>query len=287
MQDELYVSQYSSPVFGVTTRSAGEPATADAGVTATFAPRDDPGSPVFEDRVCIEDLTGQYEVAMTSADTQATGFYTLTFNWEMDGSPELLVVPVEIGASNPHYDDLTDGMKGVVNSVWARFADLYDSPIGGPHLQVYVAQGNFGRGRVAQLMGTAMNRLNTLAQPVTSYSVNTTDGGKEFPLARWGGLLEQLTYIEVIKHLIRSYVEQPDPRQITVAHLDRRDYLQRWQSVLQMELEDSKDMLENFKIEHMGLGNPGIIVSGGAYGRFGPWPSGSYAAARPRYYYRV
>lgn len=288
--DHIYVSQYSSPTFGVTTRQAGEPADADGDVLATLTPVDAEGvlgTPVFEDRVATNLLTGQYEVAATSADTQTVGNYQLRFDWEMAAAPELFIVPVEIGTADSNYDSLSDGMKGVVESVWARFADLYDSPLGGPHLQVYVQQGNFGRGRVAQLMSVAMNRLNTLAQPRTTYSVYPDSGGREFPLSTWGGLLEQLTYIEVIKHLIRSYVEQPDPRGLTVVHLDRRDYMARWQTMLGLEQRDADGMLEHFKIEHMGLGAPGIIISGGAYGRLGPFPMANYAAARPRYYYRV
>jgi hypothetical protein len=73
---------------------------------------------------------------------------------------------------------------------------------------------------------------------------------------------------------------------VTVARQDRRDYMQRWREVLQMETEDATNALEVFKIAHMGLGRPKVLVSGGAYGNYGPTRLPHSAAARPRYYYR-
>jgi hypothetical protein len=174
-------------------------------------------------------------------------------------------------------------MKGVVEAVWMRFADLFDSPGGGPNLMVYF-QSRFGRGRIAQLLGVALNRLNIVAQPHTTYTLTGPPDGNEFPLAKWGGLLDQATYIEVLKHLIRSYTEQPEAPGVNIARLDRRDYAQRWQTVLEAEERDYRDMLDNFKIAHMGFSRPRVLVSGGVYGSYGPTRLAASAAARPRYW---
>ena len=64
-----------------------------------------------------------------------------------------------------------------------------------------------------------------MAQPHMTYTLNEPG---QFPHEQWGALLEFATYIETIKHLKRSYVEQPDWQGVTVARADRRDYLQRW-----------------------------------------------------------
>jgi hypothetical protein len=92
--------------------------------------------------------------------------------------------------------------------------------------------------------------------------------------------------VEVIKHLMRSYVEQPDAQGIATARLDRRDYLQRWQVMFQIESDELKQLQDVFKIAHMGLSSPTVLVSGGVYGNYGPTRLVGSAAARPRYWAR-
>jgi hypothetical protein len=136
---------------------------------------------------------------------------------------------------------------------------------------------------MAQLLQVAMNRLNTVSQPHMTYSLDPEVN--QFPYAQWGGLLDHLLYIETIKHLIRSYVEQPVADGVTVARQDRRDYMQRWEEVLRMETEDATSALEVFKIAHMGLGRPRVLVSGGVYGNWGPERL-PLLNARPRFWTR-
>ena len=68
---------------------------------------------------------------------------------------------------------LDAGMKCIVESVWVRFADMFDSPQGGPHLQVFF-QTAFSRGRLAQLLQIALGKINLTMQPAFSF---TTDAG--------------------------------------------------------------------------------------------------------------
>ncbi len=124
----------------------------------------------------------------------------------------------------------------------------------------------------------AVGRLTTLAFPHGRYAADAN-----FPVAVWGALLEQLLYIEVIKHLRRSYVEIPDiVLGTSISRGDRRDYLDRWGTILADEQEDLKIMLDNFKMAHMGLGNVSVLVAGGAYGQgiAVAFPSAGAALAR-------
>jgi hypothetical protein len=188
--------------------------------------------------------------------------------------------------SAPDYDALAPGMKQIVDSVWIRMADMFDNPVGGPNIQTYF-QEHFGRGRIAQLLRIAMGRLNTMSQPYMEYTLDDGQGGASFPIAQWGPLLETATWIEVCKHLVRSYAEQPlymGSNQIS--RLDRRDYMQRWQAIADNEEKMFKGQLDVFKISNMTLGRPQVLVSGGVYGRYGPTRIAGSVAARPRYFTR-
>lgn len=278
-----YVGQYAIKTLGFVVHKAGVPADADAdAVTVTMDTPD--GSRVLFAVPADHPATGTYEVTLSSADTSTPGMYRLTWVYAIDGVAQSFVGLVEVGESSAAYDRLPEAMQGVVESAWIRFADLFDSPAGGPNLQTYF-QTRFGRGRMAQLLQIALGRLNTIAQPYTTYTLDG-QGGAAFPIGQWGGLLDQALYIEALKHLIRSYVEQPEAVGVTVARMDRRDYMNRWQAVLDMEQQDFRQQLEVFKIRHMGFGSPRVLVSGGVFGSYAPTRMAGSAAARPRMWSR-
>jgi hypothetical protein len=208
---------------------------------------------------------GQYQITLSSYQTDTPGYFTLVWNFEISSNPQQVDTYFQVGAENPDYDILPQPMKDIIQITWGRFSDMFDSPQGGPHLQVYF-QSNFSVGRLAQLLNIALGYLNTMAQPYTTF---TLTNAATFPYWQWGPLLEQGLYIETLKHLIRSYTEMPSLPGVTVSLADRRDYIDRWSSILQMELPMFKSQLDTFKISMMGLGRPKVLVSGGAYGNIG------------------
>lgn len=266
LSDRKYVSQFTIESLGLHVRRADTSADVDGDVTVTFQSVDSHPGIVFT-RVADHTSVGMYEVTLSSVETSSPGLYTLTWTYALDSVDQVFIGYVEVGESSPTYDGLGLGFKGIVESTYIRFADLFDSPEGGPHLQVYF-QSRFGRERMAQLLGIALGRLNTIAQPRTVYTLDAN--AKPFPYAQWGPLLEQALYIECLKHLIRSYTEQPETMGTVVARLDRRDYMSRWQSILAAEVPDFESQLDHFKIAHMGLGRPRVLISGGIYGNYGP-----------------
>jgi hypothetical protein len=278
--ERQYVSQYSGPVLGLLIHVAGVLTDPDGSVV-TVTVEDINGRVLFS-MTATRESAGGYLVTLSSAETAVVGQYSLVWAYSVGSVPQTYTTYLEIGPAAPAYDVLDSDMQAIVESVFSRFDDAFDSVDGGPNLQTYY-QAHWGRGRVARLMGVALSKLNVSAQPSMSFSL--TDPGK-FPVAAWGGVLEQATYIESIRHLIRSYVEQPDPQNTTVSRLDRRDYMQRWQMVLEMEEQDFIPMRDVFKISFMGLGRPGVLVSGGAYGNFAPTRFAGGLAARPNYLYR-
>jgi hypothetical protein len=285
--DRRYLSRYASEQVGFTAIVGGQPADVDSNLVA-FDLVDATTTTVLRSGAATRVATGQYAVAITSADTATAGqLIDARFSFAIGGQPGLYAVELAVGDSAPAYDALSPLWKGAVESVWVRFADLFDSPLGGPNLQVYV-QTRFGRQRMAQLLRVGLGRLNTISAPHHTYSVD--DGDTGFPFRQWGPLVEQALYVEVIKHLIRSYVEQPEVVQgAPVSRLDRRDYMQRWREVLDMEQRDLDTQIEQFRVASLGLGAVKALVSGGAYGRLGPYASagGAGQAAARGYYPRV
>src|SRR4051812_43176743 len=259
--DRAYVSQYSQETLGLSVVVASVPTDATGTVTVT-ATNEDNLATVFE-RPAEHVGTGQYAIDLTPDDTTVLGNYRAQWVYRLEAGLKTFTGYYAVGGGQPAYDSLPPSYKVIVDHVWIRFADLFDSPSGGPNLQTYF-QTNWSRGRVAQLMGFAVGYLNTMAQPFSSFSVDT------FPVVTWGPLLEQATLVECLKHLRRSYVEQPNYEGGSISRLDRRDYLTRWEDVLADEQALMRSQLDIFKISQMGLGRPAILVSGGVFGRWAP-----------------
>ncbi|MEU6362288.1 hypothetical protein [Streptomyces albidoflavus] len=283
--DRAYVSRYGAALFGLRVMRDGAPGDADGPVTVSLR-HDTPASEVVFSRAAEQQAPGEYVVRLTSKETAAPGPYVLVWEYEVAGSEEEWRVWLEVGKAAPEYDVLTEDMKAIIETTWNRFSDLFDFATEGPHLQTYV-QANFGRNRLAQLLRIAVGRLNTVAQPFQSYTIDG-DGGASFPVARWGSLLESALYVECLRHLVRSYVEQPEVQSGSgVARLDRRDYKNRWEDVLGVEEPTLRQQLEHFKIANMGLGRARVLVSGGVFGRWGPTRLPLSHAARPRWLTRM
>lgn len=285
--DRRYLSQFSTEQVGLMVSNAAGPLDPYNNVITVAMTNDSlsgPEAQVFSARTADRLGVGVYASTLTSADTTAPGLYTVSFNYLLNNgaTSDYYLLHLRVGTSAPAYDVLPSGMKLIVEQVWVRFADLFDSALGGPHLQTYLST-KFGRNRMAQLLSQGVGRLNTISQPYSTYSVS-----QNFPFTQWGPLLEQVLYVEVLKHLRRSYVEQPEViLGTTISRLDRKDYMDRWGVVLADELIDLKSMTDSFKMANMGLGNVSVLLSGGAFGRLGPvaFPGGAgQAAARGLYF---
>lgn len=279
--DRRYVSRYSQPALGIVVHKAGALADADAPPVVSFIP-DGSTDPEWT-TTATKDSLGTYSVLLSSAQTAEPGLGTLRWDYTLDGIAQVYGLDIEIGPTAPAYDALPPQWQDIIEQVWVKFSDLFDSPYGGPNLQVY-AQTHFGRNRLAQLLPQALNRLNSASSPHVSHVL----GGITFPFDEWGGLLAQSLYIEAVIHLIRSYVEQPEAVLGTaVSRLDRRDYMNRWETVLNLEQQRFDLDLSRYRKANMGLGNISVLVAGGAYGNWGPQinPGGMGAAAARGYFY--
>jgi len=277
--DRGYISQYSTEDVGISILVGSNPTDADGAVTVTMVNTDTQS--MLLTRTAAHVGIGDYQITLTPDDTAVLGNYTATWSYLLSGDQKTFQASFAIGGAEPAYDALTPDLKVMVDSVWIRMADMFDSPSGGPNLQTW-AMTNFNRGRIAQLARIALGRLNTMAQPISNYSLDGSTG--TFPIGQWGPLLEQLTWIETIKHLRRSYLEQPSWEGASISRLDRQAYYDRWGEMLHDEEANVEAQLSNFKIQQMFLGRPSILVAGGAFGRYSSI-NRPFMAARPRMWF--
>jgi hypothetical protein len=285
--ERRYVSQYSMPDLSLTIYIAGQPADPDgSSVTGRLLMQNPDGTCAqAASYTAARQGAGVYTVTPSSSDTQSPGYAELEWAYAIAGQDQQYGSLLEIGPANPHYDALPPHMQDFLNDqVWVRFSDLFDSAGGGPNLQSYF-QSHWSRGRMAQLMGIALGKINASAQPWSSYSLDGR-GGPQYPVQFWGGLLASWTYVEAVKQLIRAYTEQPAFQGPPIARQDRRDYADRWREALKDEQADLKGLLDVFKVRHVLNGSPRVLVSGGVYGRYSPTRIAGSVAARPRMWAR-
>jgi hypothetical protein len=169
----------------------------------------------------------------------------------------------------------------IASEVWNLFEDCFDSEEGGPWLRDMTLS-FFDRKKVEQFIPYAMMQINN-TQPMThfasdtfvlvTYDVNgvptSAEPNGDIPIIALG------TMIQVIRHLMRSYVEQPANMGSEIAFEDRRDYLQRWQLILTDLVPDYQSMLLLWKRQFLNLGKSALLIhskAGRLYGTHnGSW----------------
>lgn len=273
------ISNYSAAPVGLSIANNGDFVDVDSMKAAVFVDRN-----LTDDYVDTSEMytlnvsnpeKGLYEAHLPPKATSQTANLTIRWEYEFAGQDFVRETFYKVVGPMPTYDSLSSSEKSVVRTVSMLFGDMYDTTNGGAPSFVEEFQTNFTYERISQLMFYALSKINTSRQPVTQFVLGPTKG-RRFP-EKWYGLLQLATYIEVIKHFIRTYVEQPSINgQPGVAYVDRRDYMSRWQQVLKDEQEDLDDAILQFKREAIGLGGGSFLVSGGIYGRSGRGFASSY-----------
>jgi len=223
--------------------------------------------------------TGLYTYTITPPVSNVVCLLKAVWTYQVGGVDLTYTEHLQIRDPMPTYDGFSEAEKGVVEMITNLFADAYDSTIGGPHL-IEEFQTKFNNERIAQLLQWSVEKMNMSKQPITDWTLSYPGQVVTFPMS-YRGLLIMGGYLEVLRHLVRSYVEQPDIRNADVAYLDRRDYQQRWKAVLDDEKESYDNMLTLVKRKMMNLGSTSMLVSGGIFGgsgRGGLFVAGTYAA---------
>lgn len=173
-------------------------------------------------------------------------------------------------------DPSTINYAGIVEDrVWHKMEDVFDSRDGGPWLRD-MTMSVFDRNRISDFIDEAVFDINVYNPPtdltILDFTLPTTVMGE--PRRRPNAdltLLVQGTWVAVIRHLMRSYTEQSTPQGGQVAYEDRRDYLQRWGTMYQIEFQHYDHLVKMWKRKLLGLHHSKQLVSSKA-GRLLPAP---------------
>jgi hypothetical protein len=208
------------------------------------------------------------EASIAFTDTTEPGAYSSQVTFTLtDGSKRSTVLSFEVVDPLETTSQSTNDVDAVVDRAWMKLEDLFDSELGGPHLRDRTLQ-NFDREKMKRMLPDALYNINNYFTPATGFDDAT------FPYLAHSPLLAQGILVEALYHLMRSYVEQPTPvGSGTPTYFDRRDYMQRWQTVLQLEEKRLDMWLDLFKKDQMGFGQSSLLVGGYA----------SYSTRYPRY----
>lgn len=227
-----------------------------------------------------KESVGVYSFLMPAEAVQDVAEIDVLWNYFIGGEEYNLTEGFYIQQSTPFFNSLTDGQKQIVERITWMLGDLFDNARGGTPNFNEEWQTHFGKERIAQMMDVALSRLNSLTRGQTNY---TLGGTGNFP-AQWNAVLMWSTWVEVLRHFVRTYVEQPTVQGAGgIPMVDRRDYMQRWQTILQDAQKTANDAESSFIYGHLNLGGGALLVSGGNYPSVTPYYNGrAQARVYPR-----
>lgn len=183
-------------------------------------------------------------------------------------SGEVRSVRADFEAVDPFNPPALNDLQVVAQAAWQKVEDCFDSEEGGPWLRD-VTMNYFSKDKVPQFVPEALLDINLQNPPthstITQFTTEINGERPDLPLLAEGTLLA------IIRHLMRSYVEQPQPSGAQIVYEDRRDYLQRWGTIYQIELQTYMRWLALWKRQFLGLGQSRVLISNKA-GRLMPAP---------------
>lgn len=212
------------------------------------------------------------EASIAFSDTTLPGAYATQVTFTLpDLSKRSTVLSFEVVDPLETTNQSSTPVDQVVDMAWMKLEDIYDSDLGGPNLRDQSKTSGFDREKIKRMIPSALYNINNFYQPATGY----TD--VDFPYDQHAPLLSQALLVEGIRHLMRSYVEQPRPSNAAPGYFDRRDYLNRWQLILQQEEKQLDVWLDLFKRGMLGVGSSSMLVGGYSMGqRYPRYMGGRY-----------
>lgn len=276
------VSQYSTDTIGIGIYEQNQYVDPDNDEVLIAVLKEDTQTLVIENELATRDGLGLYSFALTVPVTSVKGDYTATWTYTIGGVAKEFKYEFKVVDPQPFFDSLDAAQKQLVDNIYHRVSDGFDSTVGGPYLWE-LPQSSFSFETISRLMIVdGMNMIN-YSKPkafIPPYGIGATSQ-KQIPPA-WYGLVEKAASYELYKHLARSYLEIPAPVGVNVAHLDRREYSQKWMQMAAVEKEELEMQLRMLKRAlQYGVRSRSSLLAGGIF------PVSYLNPARPRWPYTL
>jgi len=233
----------------------------------------DPPEKIVQEGEVLEDGTG-YTVISGTGFTDRIGHHIVVATFALvDGTIKSTRCDFEI--FDP-FEIVDTPLRIIADGVWTKLEDCFDAENEGPWVQDMTLH-FFREEKMEKFINDALFDIN-YQNPPTSVGVGdfvptSTTINANYPL------LVQGVFVQVLRHIMRSYVEQPLPTGANIAYQDRRDYLQRWQGMYELELEQYRRWLSLWKRGFLQLGHSKLLVSAKA-GRLIPAPMRARSVGR-------
>lgn len=202
-----------------------------------------------------EDGQGYYQWT----DTTEPGEYIGTAQFEINTGEKASVL-VSFAINDP-FDLTPQSLEEIVmDDVWMRLEDAFDSVDGGPWLRDET-RSSFGREKISHYINETLLDINVQQPPtevgLAEFARPNPDGSQNQLLP----LLSKGVLCRVIMHLTRSYVEQPRPQGAQVVWDDRTSYAATWKAVYADEHADYIMMVRLWKRGFLNLGRSALLIS--------------------------
>lgn len=193
-------------------------------------------------------------------DTTEAGLYLVQAQFTLV-SGEKRSVMSNFSVVDPFADNVATptGIELVTQAVWLRLEDCFDSAEGGPWLREKTLA-HFDESKIAALIPEGLLDINIQMPPTTfdiaSFTAWSTTPGDNPNMP----LLIKATLCITIRHLMRSYTEQPVLQGGQVVWSDRTRYQQAWKAIYDVEYADYIQAVRLWKRTTLNLGHSALSV---------------------------
>lgn len=201
------------------------------------------------------DGTGAYTVAPNIHD--AVGDYRAfaRFTYDENGvSDKVKTIPLVYEVCDVFQRTGTTPADPSITFAWKKLEDCFDSEHGGPWLRD-MTKANFDRSKLVDFIPDVLLDIN-VQQPMTQY----TEASFPWTERDGGAFFGYGLFIATLKHLMRSYTEQPNVMNSSVGYFDRTRYQQAWAAIYAIELPEWQRVRELWKRSELDISRGSLLV---------------------------